>query len=147
MKPIHIFIVTAFIVLGLAGVATAHGTDSDHTHPENENGIEMAKVWLKLLDTQKYNTSWQTASPVFKAAVTAVQWEKTIKSVRQPLGGLIERHLFHDQFTATLPGMPDGKYLVLRFVSKYQHKQSAVETVTLMKDDSDTWQVAGYFIK
>ena len=140
------FIVLSLILL-LAVQGLAHGTGSDHTHPENEDGIETAKVWLEFVDSQRYTASWQTAAPVFKAAVTKDQWEKTIKTVRDPLGALLERRLFHDRFTSTLPGMPDGEYLVLRFVTAFQHKQSAVETVSLMKDDHDTWRVAGYFIK
>ena len=147
MKRLRYVILTGFLALCISGFALAHGTGSDHTHSENENGIETAKAWLKFVDAQQYNASWQTAAKVFKAAVTKDQWEKTIKTVRDPLGELLERRLFHDRFTSTLPGMPDGEYLVLRFVAAYQHKQSAVETVTLTKDDHDTWRVAGYFIK
>lgn len=141
------YILIMIIVLGICVSAAAHGTGSDHTHKENENGIETAKVWLKLVDRKNYNASWQTAAAYFKSVVAQDQWETTITAVRQPLGPLLERRLFHDRYTATLPGMPDGEYLVLRFVTKYENKQSAVETVTVMKDDKDTWRVAGYFIK
>ena len=142
----HIIICLLLSLICAAG-GFSHGTGSDHDHPKNDQGIETARIWLKLVDDRRYNVSWQTAAPVFKAAVTADQWEKSIAEVRKPLGALIERHLFHDKLTTTLPGMPDGEYLVLRFVTKYQHKQGSVETVTVMKDDNDTWRVAGYFIK
>jgi len=127
-------------------VVFAHG-DGSHTHPENEIGIDTAALWLKLVDTKKYIASWQTAASVFKSAVTAEQWAKAAASAREPLGGLVSRKLFHDQLTSTLPGMPDGLYLVLRFVTRFENKVHAVESVTLMKDIHGTWRVAGYFIK
>ena len=34
-----------------------------------------------------------------------------------------------------------------RFESSFEHKASAVETVTPMKDADGTWRVSGYYIK
>ncbi len=147
MKITKTLLMITGIILLTSLQSMAHGTGSDHTHTQNENGIESAKIWLNLIDTRKYNVSWQTAAPVFKTSITALQWEKAITNMRNPLGNLIERNLFHDQYTTTLPGMPDGEYIILRFVTKYKNKQSAVETVTLMKDQTANWRVAGYFIK
>ena len=143
-------LVQKIVIAGFLAFATgslAHGIGSDHTHTDNEPGIETAQVWLELVDLKKYAASWQTAAPVFKTAITSEQWEATVKNVREPLGDLIKRSLYHDRFTTTMAGMPDGEYLILRFVTRYANKQSAVETVTVMKDETDTWRVAGYFIK
>ncbi len=145
-KTIKIFL-SGVMSLCIMGTAFAHGTGKDHKHTENETAIESAEIWLKFVDAQKYNASWQTAAQLFKNAVTSDQWEGTVRAVRAPLGKLIERHLFHDKFITTLPGMPDGEYVLLRFVTQYEHKQSAVESVTLMKDEYGNFRVAGYFIK
>lgn len=45
------------------------------------------------------------------------------------------------------PGVPDGEYVMILFASSFEHKNEAVETVTVMHDKDGTWQVAGYFIK
>lgn len=63
------------------------------------------------------------------------------------MGKVVSRNLFHDQLTATLPGMPDGRYLVLRYVTRFANKTHAVESITLMTESDGTWWVAGYFIK
>jgi len=43
--------------------------------------------------------------------------------------------------------MPDGRYLVLRYVTRFANKTHAVESITLMTESDGTWWVAGYFIK
>ena len=63
------------------------------------------------------------------------------------MGSLISRSLFHDEMKTTLPGMPDGLYLVLRFITRFENKTSAVESVTLTKDENGNWRTTGYFIK
>ena len=114
---------------------------------EKEAGIDTATRWLKLTDAKDYKASWQTAAQVFKSAITADQWAITITSLRDPLGEVVSRDLFHDQFTTTLPGMPDGRYLVMRYVTRFANKAHAVESITLMAESDGTWRVAGYFIK
>jgi hypothetical protein len=47
----------------------------------------------------------------------------------------------------TLPGAPDGKYVVIQFESSFSNKKAAIETVTLMMDSDVKWRVSGYFIK
>ena len=45
-----------------------------------------------------------------------------------------------------MPGAPDGGYVVIQYDAVYQHKKSAVETVTPM-DDGGEWRVSGYYIR
>jgi hypothetical protein len=49
--------------------------------------------------------------------------------------------------THSLPGAPDGDYVVIKFASSFENKASAVETVTPMKDTDGKWHVSGYYIK
>lgn len=50
-------------------------------------------------------------------------------------------------YTKKLPGAPDGEYVVIQYESSFEHKQSAVETVTPMLDKDGKWRVSGYYIK
>jgi hypothetical protein len=50
-------------------------------------------------------------------------------------------------FTRTLPGAPDGEYVVIQFESQFENKAAAIETVTPMHDKDGVWRVSGYFIK
>jgi hypothetical protein len=112
-----------------------------------ELGQQSAEGWLALVDSGKYAESWDQASELFKNAITKEQWEKTLKSTLGPLGKLQSRKLKSATYTKTLPGAPDGEYVVIQFDSSFENKKSAVETLTPMRDKDGKWRVSGYFIK
>ena len=70
-----------------------------------------------------------------------------VRAVRDPLGKVTTRKLKSATYTKSLPGAPDGEYVVIQYESSFEHKQSAVETVTPMLDKDGKWRVSGYFIK
>lgn len=107
---------------------------------------EAAKGWLKLVDAGDYAASWRQAAALFKEAVTESQWQQAAKAVRGPLGKLVSRKLKSATYATSLPGAPDGHYVVLQYDSAFEHKASAVETVTMMLDEG-AWRASGYFIK
>jgi hypothetical protein len=131
--------VAAALVLALT--APAHADD------QTASAVKAAEAWLALVDAGDYAASWQEAAPVFKEAVSQPQWEAAAKSVRGPLGKLESRELLDAKFTTTLPGAPDGEYVVIQFKTKFAHKAEAVETVTPMKDPAGVWRVSGYFVR
>jgi hypothetical protein len=106
-----------------------------------------AKSWLVLVDGGKYGQSWDDAASLFKAAVAKADWEKAVKGVRAPLGALKARKVKSATFARTLPGAPDGEYVVIQFDAQFENKAAAIETVTPMKDKDGTWRVSGYYIK
>lgn len=106
-----------------------------------------AKAWLALTDAGKYAESWDEAATFFKAAVMKPDWERTVKAVRTRLGAVKSRKLQSATFTRTLPGAPDGEYVVIRYTTTFEHKAVAVETVTPMHDQDGSWRVSGYYIK
>jgi hypothetical protein len=108
---------------------------------------EAAEPWLALVDASKYLQSWNAAASFFKQQVKSEQWESAVKSVREPLGKLESRKLTRAQYTRTIPGAPDGEYVILQFETSFAKKKLAIETVTPMKDQDGQWRVAGYFIK
>jgi len=108
---------------------------------------QSSDAWLALVDSGKYAESWQEASQIFKGAVTKEQWQGALQGVRGPLGKLLSRKLKSATYTKTLPGAPDGEYVVIQYETSFENKQSAVETVTPMLDKDGKWRVSGYFIK
>jgi hypothetical protein len=67
--------------------------------------------------------------------------------VRQPLGTLRQREAKAAEYKTSLPGAPDGKYVLLQYQSAFENKASAIESVTVVMDSDGAWKVAGYFIK
>ncbi len=108
---------------------------------------KAAESWLKLVDQGKYEDSWDAASTIFKGVVARLQWKQTASGVRAPLGSLVSRTLKSRKYTESLPGAPDGKYVVLQYDSVFSAKQEAVETVTPMQEADGTWHVSGYYIR
>jgi hypothetical protein len=109
--------------------------------------VTASNTWLSLVDGENYAESWNQAAGLFKAAVTKEQWQNTVKAVRVPLGKVMTRRLKSKQYTKTLPGAPDGEYVVIQYETTFENKKSAVETVTPMLDKDGKWRVSGYYIK
>ena len=112
-----------------------------------ETAQKSAEQWLALVDAGKYAESWKTAAGYFQTAVSQDQWEHSIVTVRKPLGDLVSRQLKSAKYTKSLPGAPDGEYVVLQFDTSFANKKEAVETVTPMLDKDGKWKVSGYYIK
>ncbi len=139
MKTFRALVAVIFIVVGFPTSAD----DSDAL----ARARVAAKGWLELVDSGKYGQSWDNAASIFKRAVTKADWDKAVKGVRSPLGALKVRRVRSATFTRTLPGAPDGDYVVIQFDSQFENKAAAIETVTPMREADGTWKVSGYFIR
>jgi len=103
--------------------------------------------WLSLVDEGRYGESWDQAAGFFKNAVPQKQWLRSMDAFRSPLGKLVRRKLKSSTYTQSLPGAPDGNYVVIQYETEFEKKKSAVETVTPMLDKDGKWRVLGYYIK
>jgi hypothetical protein len=136
-------ILIAFISLAiLIGAAPQIlGADS----PESPEAAAL--TWLALVDAGNYSESWNTAAAYFRNAVPQSRWESQVGAVRGPLGAVKSRRVVSSQSMHSLPGAPDGDYVVIRFATSFEHKAEATETVTPMKDPDGHWRVSGYYIR
>lgn len=160
------------LVLGVAGCGGAQPGETPTAEPAPPTGVEAsetpagqkevemagehaeaeaaavraAEEWLALVDAGEYAKSWEAAAPLFKGAVDEASWGRQLGPVREPLGAVKSRVPSSATYATTLPGAPDGEYVVIRFATSFEHKASAVETVTPMLDGG-TWKVSGYYIK
>lgn len=117
-------------------------------NPDKEQeAIASALAWLSLVDQEQYEQSWHQAASYFKGAVSQQQWQTTMESVRKPLGEKLSREVKSKEYRTSLPGAPDGEYVVIQFNTSFAHKKSAIETVTPMLDTDGKWKVSGYYIK
>jgi opacity protein-like surface antigen len=108
---------------------------------------EAAKSWIAVVDSGKYAESWTQASSYFRKQVSAEQWENAVRSARGPLGRLLARDFKSAEYSRTLPGAPDGEYVVIQYDGSFENKKEALETVVAMKEKDGDWRVGGYFIK
>ncbi len=137
-------ITVGLITLGLFGLLSCGSA----RNPEAERAaLHAAEVWLELVDQGQYGESWDEAAQYFKKAVSRQTWEESLEAVRTPLGSNTSRTVQSMQYRTSLPGAPDGDYVVIEFRSSFENKRSAIETVTPMLEEDQTWRVSGYYIK
>ncbi len=105
-----------------------------------------ADAWLALVDDARYADSYADASEPFRRATTAGAWEKMATAVRAPLGKVKSRTLKSATPTKSVPGAPEGEYVIILFDTSFEHKD-AIETVTPMKEADGKWRVSGYYIR
>jgi len=53
---------------------------------------------LDLVDAGRYGESWKQAASLFQEKVPAAQWERAVRSAREPLGKVESRKLVNAQF-------------------------------------------------
>ena len=132
-------------VLVILSVVLIHPLRADERAEQSAKAASDA--WLASVDQGEYPRSWQEAATYFRMAVAQEQWVRSMEAFRKPLGNVLSRKLRSKQYTKTLPGAPDGHYVVLQYATSFENKQFAVETVTPMLDSSGQWRVSGYHIK
>jgi hypothetical protein len=108
---------------------------------------EAAKSWLVLQDDGDYARSWAQLSDHVHETISKRKWEEGAVSERARLGKVVSRRFKSAEFTHTVPGLPDGDYLVLQYESQFENKIKALETVVPFRENSDSWRVMAYFIK
>ncbi|HEY1233517.1 MAG TPA: DUF4019 domain-containing protein [Candidatus Binatia bacterium] len=109
--------------------------------------VAAAQSWLGEIDSGNYAKSWQQASAYFQGAVSEKNWADALNGARRPLGNLISRKVTKTTNAKSLPGAPDGNYLVMQFTTSFANKKNALETVTFMREKDGNWRAAGYYIK
>jgi hypothetical protein len=132
--------------LALAALLTAAAC-ADPADPTEQAGQACALTWLKIVDGGDYARSWDQAASRFREAVPKDRWVSQVGAVRGPFGAVKSRRPLSAQFSRSLPGAPDGEYVVVRFSTSFENKAEATETVTPMKDADGQWRVSGYYIK
>jgi Protein of unknown function (DUF4019) len=139
MKFVYSALVAAFVLtLPLAQAQDAEKVASAES---------AALKWLTLTDAGEYARSWDAAAALFQGSISKPNWAAAVANARQPLGGVISRKLKSAKYTRSLPGAPEGEYVVIQYKAHFEHKDNAIETVTPLLDKDGSWKVSGYFIR
>ncbi len=142
IKTLLWFVILALFAIG--HVASAPAPDDTAAVPA---ATKAADARLKLIDNGDYAESWTQTSSFFQERVPEQAWATQVSAVRNPLGELTTRKLASVHYTTSVPGAPDGQYVVIQYNSSFVHKKSAVETVTPMRATDGSWHVSGYYIR
>ena len=102
-----------------------------------------AEKWLAILDAGDYGKAWDQCAKAFRANVTRERWVESLPKTRGALGAAKSRTAEVSSFKSSLPGMPEGDYVTVRFSTNFEKKADAQEIVTLVFEGG-TWRPLGY---
>jgi hypothetical protein len=108
---------------------------------------EAAQSWLALYDQGKYEDCWNQASDGLKAVAEKGQFIESLETARGRVGKIVSRKLKSSKYTTTLPGAPEGHYVVLQYESSFENLGTALEVLVPMLDKDAKWRVSGYTVK
>jgi hypothetical protein len=112
--------------------------------PVDQTALYTSLGWLNLVDKCDYSSSWEKAAKYLQTAVSKERWQQSLTAFRKPLGRVIARELESAENTEVLLGAPDGEYIVVQYESSFEKKESAIETLALVRDKDLEWRVTGY---
>jgi hypothetical protein len=135
------------LCLVIVGLLLSGGAAMASNDEKEAAAISAAEKWLATVDAGEYAASWNEAAEVFRNAVKQDQWEQLMTAARKPLGKPISRTVVTKVYQTSLPGGPDGEYVVIQFETSFENKKAAIETVTPMMGKDGMWRVSGYYIK
>ena len=139
------FVMLLGLALGFAAMGCGEKTDT--AKKTGEDAVDAAINWLLLIDGEKYAESWNEAADYFKSAIPQDQWISMMNSAKKPLGKVVMREMKEKRDFTTIPGAPDGRYVVIKFNTSFANKKSATETVTPKLEPNGKWLVSGYYIE
>lgn len=135
------------LLIGCAAAAEPEAAAPlDPDAPPEQAAQVAAEAWLAHMDRSDYGRTWSNASSIFRAAVSASEWEDAARRVRQQTGAFQSRELFGARYQTDLPDAPRGEYVTLQYSSSFSRMRTATETVVVHLDEG-SWRVSGYFVR
>lgn len=127
-------------VLLLAG-----GCSSDTLDPLDEKAArESLKSWLKLVDTGSYLASWHESDAYLHRRFERHDWQAYLLMYRMPLGELVRRREQRAYFSSSIPGLMEGQFFILEYVSDFEKHEGVKEKFTVIRNEKGQWHVGGY---
>jgi hypothetical protein len=119
--------------------------DSPTTTLLEQAARNTAEHWLAKADAGDHAGTWDMTTPEFRVQVRKEDWKARQESAYQQLGKPARRELIAAKYTASVPGVPAGEYVLIQYRRSVSAREPVLETLT-MRRAGDEWQMAGYWI-
>ncbi len=113
---------------------------------EEQAAQRQALGFLGYLDHERYADSYAYTGMLIRAQLDRDAFATQIEKTRAGTGALLARELIDASYTTSVPGAPEGQYVVLHYGANFANRQEAVETV-ILAFAKGYWRVSGYYIK
>ena len=134
--------VLAALVGGLVVLAPAARAQD----PRATEAQQAARAWLLVADKLYADASYRAADTKFRSVLTPERWRDAVRTVRTPLGAMVQRSGIKTEFATKLKDQPDGEYVLITFRTAFEKKPVSRELVSVERVQG-RWQVVGYVIQ
>jgi Protein of unknown function (DUF4019) len=119
---------------------------ADPHFAEEQAAERQALGFLGYLDHGRFADSYAYTGMLIRAQLDKEAYAKQLEKARAGVGALLSRELINASYTPTVPGAPEGQYVVLNYGASFANRQEAEETV-ILAFAKGYWRVSGYHIK
>ena len=116
------------------------------TSPAIAAADAAARTWLVLVDEEKFEQAWISASNTLQTTASPQKLKAALKDARSDLDSLGMRTLVGFRPVANPPGAAPGDYVILQYRLQGSPEWSALETVVPREEDG-IWRVTAYAVK
>jgi hypothetical protein len=106
----------------------------------------QALGFLGYLDHGRYADSYSYTGMLIRNQLDREAFASKVEQARANAGALQSRELVDAGYTTSVPGAPEGQYVVLHYHSSFAKRPDTLETLTLALAKG-YWRVDGWFIK
>ncbi|WP_083003296.1 DUF4019 domain-containing protein [Halomonas sp. GT] len=105
-----------------------------------------ALAWLESIDSGEVEQAWETSSSLLKTPLSPNMLRRIIELARHEFGAVESRRKVQVSHYQSMPGAPDGDYMVFIFHTRFENKARGIETVTPHLENGE-WRVSGYYVQ
>jgi hypothetical protein len=116
-------------------------------HAADEVAAErQALGFVGYLDQGRFADSYAYTGMLIRTQLDREAFSTQIQKTRAGTGALQSRDLMDASYSTSVPGAPEGQYVILHYHASFANRPDTVETVTLAFANG-YWRIAGYYIK
>ena len=108
--------------------------------------VQEGTQWLDALDAHRYADSWTEAAAVMKEGRTQDDWVRDVGTPREVFGKAVMRELKHAEYSTSVRGAPQGKYVTAAYLTQFSNAPPAIETVLMVLEEGH-WRIGGYSVE
>jgi hypothetical protein len=106
----------------------------------------QALGFLGYLDQGRFADSYSYTGMLLRNQLDREAFASKVESARANTGALQSRELVDAGYTTSVPGAPEGQYVILHYHSSFVRRPDTVETLTLALAKG-YWRIDGWYIK
>ena len=106
--------------------------------------IAAAESFFELRDAGSLQQAWWEGSEILHQTTRMDRWMEDMRIQSELMGDLVKRSLRSRVQRSTMPGLPDGEYVILLYDVSFEHKKAGLEILVMLHDASGDWRLVSY---